>query len=220
MRRLVVEISEEAFTKFEDRPFLKIVKSYEIVHLLRFDSEEFAAVVKIEFKDRSFTIQDLFTDFKKAKIQLLEEGKKGASTYFIAGKPAQSVTEDMAEKTLFAFGGYISTPFEIRDGKIKIAVLGETKQLKALMQTAEEIGLPFKVVSLNDARFSLESPLNQLTEKQRTVIVTSFEHGYFESPKKISNQELAKKLNMKTSTLVEHRRKAEQRILFQIIKES
>jgi predicted DNA binding protein len=52
------------------------------------------------------------------------------------------------------------------------------------------------------------------------VLTSAFEQGYYETPRRISSQELAKRLNLKSSTLVEHRRKAEQRLLARIIEES
>jgi predicted DNA binding protein len=96
-----------------------------------------------------------------------------------------------------------------------------TNQALAVSELLQENwSLRYKVVSLTDAKFSPESPLTYLTEKQRTVLVSAFEHGYYETPRRINSQELAKELNLKSATLVEHRRKAEQRLLTQIIKES
>jgi predicted DNA binding protein len=188
------------------------------MHTLRFDNEEFAAIIRIKLKDSSAKIQDLHSNLKKnlekLKVQLLEEDRAGASIYYISCRPPR----DSADQNIFGFAGYVSQLFEVRDGKIKIVFYGEINQLKNLLQSIEQIGRPFKVVSVSDAKFSSESPLNKLTEKQRTVLVCSFEHGYFETPKKISNHRLAEKLNMKSATLIEHRRKAEQRILAEIIK--
>lgn len=111
-----------------------------------------------------------------------------------------------------------SPPFGIGDGKLKIAFLGNEKQVKNFLEIIDKTGISYKVASLIDAKFSPESPLTYLTEKQRTVLVSAFEHGYYETPRRVNSQELAKKLNLKSSTLVEHRRKAEQRILAQILK--
>lgn len=218
MRRLIVEITEEDLSKFDDSEFLSMIKLYDIVHLLRFDKEEFAAIVRLQFKDGKTRIEDLMShgDLKRAKVQLLERDKDGVCTYFMAGKTGSS---DQEAKIL-SFGGYLSTPFEVRNGKVKMAFLGEPKQLKNLLQIGEEMGLCFKVASLADAKFSPESPLNDLTEKQREVIVSAFEHGYYETPRRVSSQELARKLKLKSSTVVEHRRKAEQRLLSKIIKAS
>jgi predicted DNA binding protein len=215
MRRLVLEIS----IKFEKNPLLKNIKSYETLRLLRFDQEEFAAIVKVEYKDPSIKMENILlndVDTKKTKIQLLEQDKKGAFIYFIGGKPRQN----SKEQTFMTVGGYLSTPFEIRNDKIKIAFLGDGKKVKNFLEHLDKMGLRYKVVSLTDAKFSPESPLNWLTEKQRVVIVSAFEHGYYETPRRINSQELAKKFNLKSSTLVEHRRKAEQRLLTQIIKKA
>lgn len=218
MRRLVLEATTEEFSKHDDSGLLEKIKMYEIIHLLRFDREEFAAILKIETIDSSIKIEDLMSkvDLKNAKVQLLEQDKSGAKTFFMSGK----VQENSDERSILSFGGYLSTPFEIRDGKIKIAFLGDEKQLKGLLENLGKLDLKFRVASLTDAKFSPESPLNLLTEKQREVIVSAFEHGYYESPRRISSQELAKKLKLKSSTLVEHRRKAEQRLLSNILKES
>jgi predicted DNA binding protein len=218
MRRLVLEVSEEALNKLEkDSPVQKI-KSFEILHLLRFDREEFAAIVKVEFKDSSVKIEDLVqhSGLEKANLQLLEQEKNGVFTYFIGGKLPQNTDK----QNPMSFGGYFSPPFGVRDGKLKIAFLGNEKQVKNLLEIIDKTGISYKVASLIDAKFLPESPLTYLTEKQRTVLVSAFEHGYYETPRRISSQELAKKLNLNSATIVEHRRKAEQRLLTQIIKES
>jgi len=71
----------------------------------------------------------------------------------------------------------------------------------------------FKVVSLTDARFSSDSPLNALTEKQRRVLSTAYRFGYYNLPRTIDSEQLARKLKLKRSTLVVHRRRAEHRLL-------
>ena len=67
---------------------------------------------------------------------------------------AGDVSKGTDEQKLIAVGGYLSTPFEIRDGKIKIAFLGDAKQVKNLLQMLDDQGLRFKIASLADAKFS------------------------------------------------------------------
>lgn len=73
---------------------------------------------------------------------------------------------------------------------------------------------------LADADFSPISPLNQLTEKQREVLITAYKLGYYDIPRRINSEQLAKKLNIGDSTLVEHLRKAERRLLVNIFTEN
>ncbi|MCJ7762162.1 helix-turn-helix domain-containing protein [Candidatus Bathyarchaeota archaeon] len=98
--------------------------------------------------------------------------------------------------------------------------MGDAKQVKALLELFEKGKMQHRVVSVTDAKVALHSPLSSLTEKQRRVLVTAFESGYYDLPRKISSQELAKKLNLRSPTVVEHRRKAERRLLAGILSES
>lgn len=68
-----------------------------------------------------------------------------------------------------------------------------------------------------DAKFSKDSPLSRLTEKQRKVLVTAYRLGYYDEPRRISSLELAKRLRVNSSTLINHRRRAERHLLAELI---
>jgi predicted DNA binding protein len=115
---------------------------------------------------------------------------------------------------------YFSTPFELRDGKAKVAFLGNAKQIKKHLENLERQARGrYRVVSLTDARFSPNSPLARLTEKQRRVLITAYKLGYYDLPRRIGSEELARKLNLVKSTFVAHRRKAERRLLTEMLSE-
>ena len=80
------------------------------------------------------------------------------------------------------------------------------------------MGISFNIISLADARFSPDSPLSSLTDIQTKVLKSAFDLGYYDLPKRITSDELAKKLNMRISTFVLHRIKAERRLLAKILK--
>ena len=60
--------------------------------------------------------------------------------------------------------------------------------------------------------------MSLLTEKQREVLTAAFQSGYFDIPRKMSSDELAVKLGIRNATFVAHRRKAERRLLAEILK--
>jgi len=68
-------------------------------------------------------------------------------------------------------------------------------------------------ISLTDAHFAEGSNLNRLTDKQGKILVLAYRLGYFDVPKKLNLDELASRLNLTGSTVVEHLSKAERRIL-------
>ncbi len=77
---------------------LKRLKSIDVLQLLRFDSEEFAAILKVETKGSAANPEDLLRgmfEVVEGKVQFLEREKEGAYTYFITGKvPTQSPEMD------------------------------------------------------------------------------------------------------------------------------
>jgi predicted DNA binding protein len=216
MRKLVLEFTEEGLGLFQNSP-LSSIQSNEIIHLLRYDGKEFAAIMKIQFKDPSTKIEEIFpyAPLNNVKIELLEQ-EGNASIYFVKG----TLASDAYEHKLLSTGGYFLTPLEINNGKIKMTLLGKPKQLKSLLKTIDESGLKYKVVSLSEATFSPNAPLSCLTQKQRSVLVTSFKEGYYDMPRRTSSQDLAKILGLKSSALIEHRRKAERRLISSILNES
>jgi predicted DNA binding protein len=56
-------------------------------------------------------------------------------------------------------------------------------------------------------------------KKLREVLVTTFREGYYDIPRRIESRELAVKLRLKSSALIEHRIKTERRLLTTILKE-
>lgn len=112
---------------------------------------------------------------------------------------------------------YITTPFELRDGNLRLTALGSVKEIEGLARRIERSGIHCRVVSLTDAKFPPDSPLGRLTEKQRKVLITAYNLGYYDRPRRINSQQLAKRLNLASSTLVVHRQKAERRLLTAIL---
>jgi|WetSurMetagenome_2_1015567.scaffolds.fasta_scaffold02368_5 hypothetical protein len=216
MRRLVLGVPEKELSKLGiDIPSLDKIKSLELLQVLRQDSDEFAAIWRVELKDApSSNLKDLLANGFLAEGQLLEQEESGAYTVFMKVGPVLSSVLDS-----IGADGYLFPPLGIRDGKIKMSFLGSERQVRNFLEKIGRTGIRYKVVLLADASFSPDSPLNQLTEKQRKVLVAAYELGYYDIPRKINSDGLAKKLKMANSTLVEHIRKAEQRLLAHILTE-
>ena len=62
-----------------------------------------------------------------------------------------------------------------------------------------------------------ESPLSKLTGKQLETLLLAYKSGYFDSPRRVTLRDLAEMLNLSPSTVKEHLRKAQRKILEEII---
>lgn len=219
MRRLTIELNLEEMSKFENNSTLQKIKSFEILQFLKEGPEEFAVICRVEFEDRNSMIED-FIDDDILELQMLDHEEGGAYIFFVKTKPffgGKPAMHHQAHFDPFTPGGYLSVPFEIRDGRARMTYLGNAKQIKTFLEGVEKAGVKYRVASITDAKFPQDSPLSRLTEKQRRVLVTAYRLGYYDEPRRISSQELARKMKVGSSTLINHRRRAERHLLAELV---
>ena len=215
MRRLILEASEKELQKAGiELPPLKKIKSLELLYFLRQDDHELATISRIELLDPTMKIQDLKDSGLLLDAQIIEQEKSGA--YILFTRTASPTLQNVLNN-LGIGGGYLFPPLGIADGKVRFSFLGGEQQVKDFMEKISAIGIHYRVILLADANFSPISPLSQLTAKQREVLLAAYKYGYYDIPRKITSEELAKKIGLVNSTVVEHLRKAEQRLIRQII---
>jgi predicted DNA binding protein len=107
-------------------------------------------------------------------------------------------------------------PTIISPEKFIISMMGEQENLSNFVEMSKNIGT-IRKMSFRRAAYHKADILNVLTGKQREVMVAAFKNGYYEYPKKISSKALSQKVNISKPTLLQHMRKAEGRILQEIM---
>jgi len=227
LRRLVIEVSLEQFgNSGQTVPVTTVnllakIKSIEMLHILKMVPGEFAAIARIELRDSKFNVEAIWAleglQGSKLEHELLDRESDTVFTYFIRSKTSVRRPE------LVGQGGsmpYLSTPFELKDGKLRITLLGSSSQVKRyLNDLSKQTLVKYRIASLTDARFPPNSPMGRLTDKQRRVLVTAYRLGYYDVPRRITSEELAKNLNLVKSTFSAHVRKAERRLLAELLSE-
>jgi predicted DNA binding protein len=221
MRRLVLEFSLDELRKRNSKNLdvsrLQNVQRLEILQLLRQDRKEFAGIVRIKLENQESDIENyvrLVVGNPTTNVQILDREKDGA---YIAFVKHRTTLPPFTSEIMKA--GVYTISREIQEGKLKLTFLGSVGKLRRALENLRKLKMHFKVISLTDARFSSDSLLGALTEKQRKVLITAYKLGYYNLPRKIDSEQLAKRLNLKRSTLVVHRRKAELRIISKILTE-
>jgi hypothetical protein len=189
-----------------------------ILHYLRQDPKEFSLLCRIELKDpKKGTINQVLSRNRGVKAQVLESETDGAYTIFMKGMPEwRDPTSSIS--FLNVGGGYL-VAFEIDEELIRMTYLGDQGQIRRTLGRFQRAKIRMRIISLTDAKFSPDSPLNVLTEKQRAALIAAYKLGYYNIPRKINSEQLARKLNLHGSALIAHRRKAELRLLREILKE-
>jgi predicted DNA binding protein len=218
MRRLVLEFPKEEFSKLKvDTPTLQNVKAFEVLLVLRRTEEEMTMICRGEFETEVSDIEDYAKLVSGGidQVQLIEREKSGSYIVLVKHKLKQN---DANLNVFGEEGGYVIYR-EMRDGKLRMTLLGSERQMKETLKALERSRIRHRIVSLTDAKFSPDSPLNALTEKQRRIIIAAYKLGYYDLPRRISSIQLSEKLGLHKSALVSHRRKAELRLLASILSE-
>lgn len=78
-----------------------------------------------------------------------------------------------------------------------------------------------ELISLKKSKLNFFMPniFNNLTEKQINAIVLAYENGYYDQPRKINVKQLAVKTGFSRSTLQEHLRKCEGKLLKAVLEQ-
>jgi predicted DNA binding protein len=214
MRKLTIEMMpDEMFVKTMEPVFQKI-HSYEILEALKINYEEGICVDLIEVTLREgITIQDVKSIDKMEIISVIKsEGNKHTclAKYF-------ETEENMDQFKEMDLDLINSTPTIISQDKITATVIGENENLNKFLEMLKRDEVKILNMKITKAAYQKHDLLSVLTEKQRNILISAHKCGYYDYPKRINSQQLAEKVEIGKATLVQHLRKAEGRLLGEIL---
>ena len=109
--------------------------------------------------------------------------------------------------------GNLFQAFELSPEFVKISLLCSKNGIASFLAHLDRTRVPFKILSVGNAKFTRENDLSGLTAIQRNLLTAAHSTGYFEVPRRITTESLADRLGIDKSTLSEHLRKAEKRVI-------
>jgi hypothetical protein len=204
-------------TTLEGEAIYRKVKSITVLHHLRYSKEKFSVICRVELNDSKDDVKEALVSPSVTQVQPLSQEADGSYTVYAEGRPLGWVAGGLSSMAKSA-GVQMYDIFELQKGTLKASYLGSNGQIQKFLKGLARSGVGHKVLSMGDAQFSEDSPMYALTERQRKVIVSAFNLGYFEVPRRISVENLSRHVGLKKSAVNEHIRKAEGRLLNRIIK--
>lgn len=96
--------------------------------------------------------------------------------------------------------------------------IGSTSSLDKVIRLFKLMG-NITQISYSDATYNNKNNkiISDLTFKEKEVLLMAIESGYYEYPRKINGTELARKINSTKSTVIEHLRKAENKVMISAV---
>lgn len=105
---------------------------------------------------------------------------------------------------------------QIGEASVGLSLTGPQQSIADTISAYEAAGVSTELRTLGPYEGASE-PLDELTDRQREVLQTAFDMGYFEVPRAVSAAEIADELGLDQSTVVEHLQRAERNLLGQVL---
>jgi hypothetical protein len=214
MRKLTLELELNEETREGLKPMFKDIHSCEMLESLKTEYEEGVTIVLMEFlfKDEHSIDGLKFIGYMEILTILKSEGNKHTC---LVKYRAPDISKELFKE--FDLDLIITTPTIMMEKKYICSVIGDQKHVARFLELMEtNIGKVLKV-KWQKAAYQRHDILSVLTDKQREVLITANHYGYYDYPKKINSKQLSEKVNISRATLVEHLRKAESRLLANIL---
>lgn len=216
MRKVIITMHPNSFMKLASKlisnPF-KLMDHMEGKAILRIDMEKGQKVVvtDIIMKD-GHTLDDL----KWPKYARILDVLK------VAGNRHTCLMKIDAPKSmkpfvkLFNFDVIYDLPYYASEDKVIFSFIGENEPIQKAIKALRTIG-KIESIQFQKATFREYDSLACLTEKQKEVITAAKRKGYYDYPRQSSTNELADELGISRATTIEHLRKAEGRLMEEIL---
>jgi DNA-binding CsgD family transcriptional regulator len=101
---------------------------------------------------------------------------------------------------------------EVGERGARLSFTGSQDAIVKIIEEYEDVGVSPNLERLGDYEGE-PRPLHELTDRQREVIRTAYELGYFEVPREATTDDVAAELDVDPSTVTEHLQRAERNLI-------
>lgn len=172
------------------------------------------AVVLMEFSGVVERVESLVGDNPAVLSHDLSMADGGAFVY-------SRITADQELQRLYSVPQrrelVLDTPMRYTDrGALEVRAIGNQRSIREAIEDVPD-GLTLKFLSTGEYDPEGAEHDDQLTERQREILRTAVEMGYYEEPRQTNYQELADELELSSGTVGEHLRKIESTVLKRLV---
>lgn len=189
------------------------IDSIRLLELLKLDFEHGLKVGLIELSLKGgYTLEDveLPENVKLVDILKVEGGKYTGIVKVEVPKEFKKMMKQFDLDLIW------DTPGVMSREKIVYSCIGDEENIKKFLEVTKLIGEVVDVI-FKRGSYQEHNVLSSLTERQKEIILTAKKNGYYSYPRKTTPEKLAGKLGISKATTLEHLRKAEVRIMSNLL---
>ncbi len=215
MKKAIVEfnLKDDLIRLFNWEQFFTQIESLELLEILKLDFEKSLKIIitKIILKE-GININDLVMP-TGGEILSVIKSDKNQHICLVKGQPPLEKFKDIQKISKgFNIDVIWTTPTIFSEEKMAISVIGDEENIKKFYNLWKKLADITKI-SFQPANFEISDLISCLTDKQKEIIIKAKKHGYYNYPRKINSEKLAKSFGISKATTIEHLRKAENRLI-------
>ena len=200
--------------KFVD---IDMIESAEILDILKVDLQKGYKIVLVQIRMKpGHTIKEL-EDSEAVNILSRVAEDKESITCLMKGNPPMHLFSKIGPITeKFSANVIWDVPSRMKGRSVVLSVIGDEKDLNRIAKACKLLG-SIDQISFSKAFLQGIDMLQCLTDKQKEIIIKAKQQGYYEYPRKVSSDHLSKQIGLSKATTIEHIRKAENRLMNQLL---
>jgi len=213
MRKITIELEPNEMVRGMFKETFEHIHSYEVLESLRIDREEAICIDLIEcVLKEGRSIEDMSTI---GHMEVLNVLSSHGNKHVMLVKQAPEGAEGLFQE--FDLDLIHSTPTIITDEKHTYTFISDHATINKLVELLRKYGGNVVSMTFKKGIYPREDILSVLTDRQKALLITAHRYGYYEYPRRINSIRLSEKVDISKPTLVQHLRKAEGRLMAEIL---
>ncbi len=212
MKRLVLDLPLSTLEAMGFGPPRESQVELLSTYILRSDRRTMTQVARVRIKDPAMTVGELLSNPLVVSGKLLR--REGDTWVLLVTLRTTRAMQQLFQPFPDIF---LDHPMEVRRGKLRVTLVGEEASLRRLVEIARGLKYQFDIVRFDTIGAGPADPMAALTHKQQRVLRTAYEMGYFESPKKVRLEELARLFGEDRSNVMAVLRRAQKNLLHSVL---
>ena len=206
MREARVAIGDSAFEAMGIEALVSLCREAGIQDFEELVCHGLGAIVQVE-------VQMRIDEERLSSLECIDKwehvGEVDETHLYVIAFTAPELPEDLADE----MDGLIGTcnPVVTEHGAT-MSFVGPQKAIAKTVSTYETAGVSTDLQTL-DVYEGRKRPIDELTDRQREVIQTAYDKGYYEVPREVTTGDIAAELGIDSSTVAEHLQRAERNLL-------
>lgn len=197
--------------------YYDLFERHELLQIHRQDDDHIFVTQKVKFKDPKMHPKMLEGEhFRMPYVEVIEENREKGEYVFFCTNKLIIETKEIYDKLK---GLILDPPLILDNDRLLVNVIIENKSIEEFFKAVDSLfDENSEILSISDMHLNYENLFLTLTDRQKEIIYYAVHHGYFEIPRRIKAEKIARRFNITESAFYDHLRKIDRKIYHSIFK--